>query len=414
MLGGRYKLLDPIGDGAMGEVWSAEHLSLGHTLAIKVLRTTMKGEESIARFEREARIMAHLADLSRHITRVTEHGFLPDGTPFLVMEVLRGEGLDLLLKRERRLPADRVAAIVTQLCKALSAAHKEGVIHRDIKPANIFLTRNEDDELLVKLLDFGVAKAMAHASDTTGQGQLIGTPNYMSPEQMSAESAVDHRADLFAVGSIVYRCVTGKTPFGNGTIEEMATRVLTAVPAAPSTIHPSLPKALDAFMARALAKSPADRFQSARELSDALRGASDVAPEARWSLEISDAGVLPIEGTDVPPELSTLSTKHALSSESPPRSVARPASGSGQTLGAVLLAVAGFGIFLIYLRSTSGEWLRVRLGLQQPAVSVLATTPPAAVATMGPATTGAGSAAPGVPIPSASASPGTSGPRVPR
>src|SRR6187402_31568 len=95
ILGDRYKLLSPIGDGAMGEVWSAEHLSLGHTLAIKVLRTTMVGEEAIARFEREARVMARLADLSRHITRVTEHGITPDGTPYLVMEVLRGEGLDL-------------------------------------------------------------------------------------------------------------------------------------------------------------------------------------------------------------------------------------------------------------------------------------------------------------------------------
>jgi eukaryotic-like serine/threonine-protein kinase len=371
VLGERYKLLSPIGDGAMGEVWSAEHLTLGHTLAIKALRTTMKDEESIARFEREARVMAQLGDLSRHITRVTEHGVMPDGTPYLVMEVLRGEGLDLLLKRERRLSLDRVAAIITQLCKALSAAHKEGVVHRDIKPANIFITQNEDNELLVKLLDFGVAKAMAEAANDTGAGQLVGTPNYMSPEQMSADATVDHRSDLFAVGSIAYRCATGKTPFGNGSVKEMATRILTAEPPVPSKVHSGLPKSFDAFIAKALAKEPADRFQSARELSDALREVAEVPPEVRVGVEMSGSRILPIDPSDIPPELSTLSTKHALSTEAP-RSVARPASNGSQTLGAVLLAIAGFGVFLIYLRSPGGEWLRVKLGLQGPSAPVIA------------------------------------------
>jgi serine/threonine-protein kinase len=291
------------------------------------------------------------------------------------MEVLRGEGLDLLLKRERRLSLDRVAAIITQLCKALSAAHKEGVIHRDIKPANIFITRNEDDELLVKLLDFGVAKAMAEAGNTTGAGQLVGTPNYMSPEQMSADDNVDHRADLFAVGSIAYRCATGKTPFGNGSVQEMATRVLTAAAPAPSSVHSSLPKSFDAFIERALAKAPADRFQSARELSDALRAAADVPPEIRSSLEVSKSRILPIDPADIPPELSTLSTKHALSSETIPTSVTRSSSGGHQTAGAVLLAVAAFGVFLIYLRSPGGEWLRVKLGLQQASAPVMAAPP---------------------------------------
>jgi eukaryotic-like serine/threonine-protein kinase len=271
VLDGRYRLTGHLGGGGMGQVWAAQHLTLGHHVAVKVLHGhIMSSAEPKARFEREARLMAQLGESSRHITRVIEHGVLADGTPYLVMERLRGEGLDALLKRTRALPLAELADIVSQLCRALAVAHGEGVVHRDIKPANIFLCRDEDGRLLVKLLDFGVAKALLDAGDQTVSGQVIGTPNYMSPEQLTGEATIDHRSDLFAVGSIAYRCATGQTPFGKGSISEMAMRIVSMSPRPPTSLNPSLPLSFDAFAGKALAKRPSERFSSARELSDAL------------------------------------------------------------------------------------------------------------------------------------------------
>jgi len=254
----RYRLLECLGGGGMGQVWSAHHETLGHVVAVKVLHGNIMSEsEPRARFEREARLMAQLGESSRHITRVMEHGVLPDGTPYLVMECLRGEALDVRLKRERVLPIGSTAEIVSQLCRALSVAHAAGVVHRDIKPGNVFLTQDDDGKLLVKLLDFGVAKAMAEtAGEQTVSGQVIGTPNYMSPEQVTQDVPVDHRADLFAVGAIAYRCSTGKTPFGKGSMSEMAMRILSATPQRPTILSPTLPESFDAFIQRALEKNP--------------------------------------------------------------------------------------------------------------------------------------------------------------
>ena len=268
VLDNRYTLTQCLGGGGMGQVWEAVHASLGHHVAIKVLHgSIMSSAEPRARFDREARLMAQLGDSTRHITRVIEHGVLPDGVPFLVMELMRGEDLSIRLKKERVLPLTKVADVVNQLCKALTVAHAHGVVHRDIKPANVFLCP-EDDHLLVKLLDFGVAKA--EGSEQTVSGQVIGTPNYMSPEQLTGEYVVDHRADLFAVGAIAYRAATGKTAFGKGSMSEMAMRIVTMMPPAPSVVNPSLPLAFDGFALKALAKNPNDRFQSAKELADAL------------------------------------------------------------------------------------------------------------------------------------------------
>jgi len=274
VLENRYRLIELLGGGGMGQVWAAQHLTLGHIVAIKVLRgSVMNSSEPRARFEREARLMARLGEMSRHIARVSEHGGLADGTPFLVMELLRGEGLDAALKREKVLALDYVAQIVAQLCKALTVAHAEGVVHRDIKPANIFLCVDEDGGLLVKLLDFGVAKARSElGGEQTVAGKVIGTPNYMAPEQLTGDIPIDHRADLFAVGSIAYRCATGKTPFGTASLSEMAVRIVTMTPRLPSSLNARLPVAFDTFAERALSKQPEYRFQTAKEVADALSG----------------------------------------------------------------------------------------------------------------------------------------------
>lgn len=337
VLDNRYRLGESIGDGGMGKVWEAEQLSLGQTVAIKVLHgNVMYDDEPRARFAREARVMAQLGDMSRHITRVFEHGVLEDGVPYLVMERLRGEGLDACLKREKVLPIGRVADVIEQLCKALAVAHAEGIVHRDLKPANIFLCTDEDGCLWVKLLDFGVAKALAEVGEQTGKDQVIGTPNYMSPEQLQTDATIDHRADLFAVGTIAYRLATGRVAFGKGTMQEMAQRILSATPAAPTSINPSLPRSFDEFITKAIAKSPADRFQSARELSEALRKLVDehVAGGSRVSaLRLDPAS------ESVPSAALSLAPSSKKASK-----------GSSGTIIAVVLAIAAVVVGFLFWR----------------------------------------------------------------
>lgn len=303
VVAGRYKLVEPRGEGAMGAVWSATHLTLGHTVAIKFLHGNVASSvEPRARFEREAKLAARLGEASRHITRVTDHGIADDGTPFLVMELLRGDGLEKRLKRERRLPMTLVARITSQLCRALSVAHGAGVIHRDLKPANVFLCEGEEaGDVWVKLLDFGVAKATLENEEnaTTRAGALVGTPNYMSPEQIVG-NVVDHRSDLWAVAAIVYRMAVGKAPFGSGSLSELAMRIVSLEAPTPSTQAPDLPHEFDLWVKKGLAKDPAQRFQSARELSDSLAmvagisatgstGAYSSGAAERLALQIGDS-----------------------------------------------------------------------------------------------------------------------------
>jgi|GEM_PF-904529 len=283
----RFRLEEVIGYGGMGQVWSATNVTTDQVVAIKVLHeNVIEEEDARQRFVREARVMEALGDMSRHITRVLEHGVLSDGVPYLIMERLKGEGLDILLKRRKALPLAQVADIVGQLCKALALTHAENLIHRDIKPANIFLCpdSNDPDKIFVKLLDFGVVKVLSEVGESTLQGQLIGTPNYMSPEQLTPKAPVDHRADIFAVGAIAYRCLTGRVAFGKGTPQEMINRVINEMPPPPTSINPSLPAEVDTFMAKCLAKKPEDRFQGARELAETLLMITEDPAAARVSL----------------------------------------------------------------------------------------------------------------------------------
>ncbi|MBI2393068.1 MAG: serine/threonine protein kinase [Deltaproteobacteria bacterium] len=299
----KYRLLEAAGEGAMGTVWKAEHTTLGHTVAIKFLHGSVaNAAEPRARFEREAKLAARLGEASRHITRVSDHGVTPDGTPFLVMEFLQGEGLEVRLKRERRLPIALVAKITSQLSRALHVAHAAGVIHRDLKPANVFLCESQDDGgLAVKLLDFGVAKATLEHDEnqSTRAGALIGTPNYMSPEQISG-GTVDARSDLWALAAIVYRMAVGKAPFGSGALSELAMRIVATEPPVPTTLAPDLPHEFDLWVKKGLAKKPEDRFQNARDLSDSLSmvagisasgstGAYSAAAAERLALQLGDS-----------------------------------------------------------------------------------------------------------------------------
>lgn len=269
----KYGLIEPIGTGSMGSVWKATHVMLGHTVAIKFLHASVEAyPDGRVRFEREAKLSARLGEASRHICKVSDFGVI-GSTPFVVMELLKGEELSARLKRERQLPLSVIVKIVTQLCRALTVAHQAGVVHRDLKPANVFLCASEDGEdVSVKLLDFGVAKAALEHEDTqaTRAGVIFGTPGYMSPEQIIAEEELDARSDLWSVAVMTYRMAAGRTPFGTGNVSELGMRILTTAPPPPSSYRPDLPKTFDDWMKKALAKKRDDRFATAAELAKAL------------------------------------------------------------------------------------------------------------------------------------------------
>jgi serine/threonine protein kinase len=287
VIDGKYRLIALRGEGAMGSVWHAEHLKLGYAVAIKFLHKAVASlRDSRARFEREALIAARLGEASRHVTKVLDHGVLETGMPYVVMELLEGEGLDETLKREGRLALAEVARIIAQLARALEVAHADGVIHRDLKPANIFLCHEDDGESTVKLLDFGVAKATLEnvSFATTMAGVLIGTPSYMAPEQISMGIPVDARTDLWALAVVTYRLTTGQMPFGKGTLAELAIRIATVDPAPPTSIAGELPVAFDAWMRQGLSKKKEERFQSARAMATSLVQLARAAAPKRASV----------------------------------------------------------------------------------------------------------------------------------
>lgn len=264
----KYKLTRLLAKGGMGSVWAANNFRLKMPVAIKFMApSTVGSPELVARFEREATAAAQLR--SPQVVQVFEHG-VDRGAPFIVMELLEGEDLNVRLKREERLSIESTARIVSEVCKALRRAQEMGIVHRDLKPANIFLARNDEDES-VKVLDFGVAKLLAEANEwKTRAGQLVGTAPYMSPEQVQCSGALDHRSDLWSLGVIAFRALTGRLPFDSEAMVDIMVRIFTEAAPRPSSIAPELGPGVDRFFARALATDPEARFQSAREMAEAM------------------------------------------------------------------------------------------------------------------------------------------------
>lgn len=278
----KYRLERALAAGGMGSVWSAWNTQLDVPVAIKFMAPAMVSSvDLVARFEREARAAAQLR--SSHVVQIYEHG-VDDGLPFIVMELLEGEDLGQRMRRVGRMPLADTARIVASVCKALRRAHAIGIVHRDLKPANVFLARgDEDDEEVIKVLDFGVVKSLAEAveSGVTKTGELIGTPNYMSPEQARSTKTVDHRSDLWSLGIISYRALTATLPFPDDEGIERLMRICSEPIPPPSTYAPDLCPEVDAFFAKALAMDPEERFQTAREMADALAFVAGVPVSSR-------------------------------------------------------------------------------------------------------------------------------------
>ncbi len=269
VIAGKFRLEWPIGRGGMGTVWAAMHLQLDMPVAVKFMDPSAADTDGRIRFEREARAIAQLR--SPHVVQVLDHG-LENGVPYIVMELLEGEDLESRLRRVRKLPIAAGARIFTQSAKALRKAHDAGIVHRDLKPNNVFLARIDDEEV-VKLLDFGVAKmtwsgAQDPHNETTGQGLLLGSPCYMSPEQARGLKDIDYRSDLWSLGVILFRSITGIRPFDANTIADLIIHICTKDPPRASELLPDAPEGIDEFFFRVFQRDPELRYQSALEMAN--------------------------------------------------------------------------------------------------------------------------------------------------
>ena len=280
---GNYRITGTLGAGGMGAVFRAEHTTTGRPAAVKLLRKELTdSEELVERFFNEARAATRIQHPG--IIEVFDFGYGDDGRAFLAMELLEGTTLRAHLARVKRLLEAEAVAIARGIADALAAAHGAGIIHRDLKPDNVFLVGGDR----IKLLDFGIAKLLDRAGDEasrTRTGSLIGTPVYMAPEQARAAGAIDPRADLYSLGCILYEMVTGAPPFTGNVGELLAAHMFTEP--VPARDHAPISVALDALIARLLAKAPDDRPRDAREVVAALDGAG--APTVRVSRGFDDA-----------------------------------------------------------------------------------------------------------------------------
>jgi eukaryotic-like serine/threonine-protein kinase len=277
----RYHVVKKLGEGGMGQVYLAEHVKMGRRSAIKVMNPSMAHDsDAVARFNREA------ANASRithpHVCAVYDFGETPDGLIYLAMEFVEGEPLTELLEREGALPLARAAHIFQQTADALQAAHDLGIVHRDLKPDNIMLAKTKGGADVVKVVDFGIAKAVG--GDEAGQkvtktGLVVGTPEFMSPEQLSGDK-VDGRSDLYALALVFFRMLTGKLPFEASTVQETMIKRLTDEPTPLATTRPDLafPAGLQEVLDAALTRSPTDRYQSVAKFAADVAGIVGTAP----------------------------------------------------------------------------------------------------------------------------------------
>jgi len=296
VLADRYRILRRIGEGGMGAVYLCEHVVLHRSLAVKVLRRDLSSDpEIVERFRNEAIAASQIGQ--ENVVDVFDIGKTDDGALYYVMEALEGHSVGAILRHDGPIVVPRALAVIEQVGRALGAAHARGVVHRDLKPDNVFLVRREDGTEQAKLLDFGISKLEQAGERLTQAGAIIGTPEYMAPEQ-AAGAAVDHRTDVYALGVMAYELLTGVLPFeGDSAIATLVAHQ-TKPPEAPSRRRTGIPPDVDALVLRALAKRPEDRFDSMTALV-----AEVVRIRARLGSETPAAVPLPRRDPGVTPRL---------------------------------------------------------------------------------------------------------------
>jgi tRNA A-37 threonylcarbamoyl transferase component Bud32 len=305
---GNYRVEAKIGEGGMGAVYLAHHPLLGRKAAIKILLPEhSKRPDLVTRFFNEAKTAASL----RHpaLVEVFDFGFLPDGAGYLVMDFLEGQSLQGRLEKVKKLSPEAAADIGRQIAAGVAAAHGQGIVHRDLKPDNVFLVPDPENpgRERVKILDFGIAKLVLPAAGSsqagvkdlrTSTGMLLGTPLFMAPEQCRGSGQIDHRADIYSVGCILYMMLTGRPPFNHEGVGEVLAAHLHEAVTPPRTIEPSLPAALEAIVLRALDKKPEARFQSMAELAAELQ--PFLAPQVGGPGWVSRQMAAPPDSAEVP------------------------------------------------------------------------------------------------------------------
>jgi eukaryotic-like serine/threonine-protein kinase len=402
VLAGKYRVEKLLGVGGMGMVVSAHHIQLDEKVALKFLaHDALKVPEAVARFIREARAATKIK--SEHVVRIIDVGSFESGEPYMVMEYLEGSDLGALIRDSGPLPPEVAAEYLLQACEALAEAHALGIIHRDLKPSNLFLTRRRDGSPLVKVLDFGISKVASGSSSGPDLGltkttAMMGSPLYMSPEQMASARDVDARTDLWALGAILYELLAGVPPFNADTLPQLCAAVLQQEPEPLRARRPELPPAAETIVARCLRKSPAERYANVAELAVAL---AELAPQhARASAQrISRV----LGAVEAPPVVAGLSpdpapvpatTGGAWSETAPvvPKRSMLPALAAGG--GLLVLVLAGIGLFVGVGRS--------RTKVEPPVVAASVESAPAPeIAAAQPAIAEPVASAP-VPVPSAS------------
>jgi serine/threonine-protein kinase len=350
IIGEKYRLVRVIGTGGMGVVYEARHIELGQRVALKLLQSG-DDDEQLQRFFREARASARLR--SEHAAKVVDVGRQKSGAPFMVMELLSGKDLGEICKA-RPLPPPLAVSYVLQACEAVAEAHARGIVHRDLKPSNLFLTERADGQPLVKVLDFGIAKMMRADSEgkLTGTGAVMGSPQYMSPEQLRSSRDVDHRTDIWSLGVCLYELLSGRAPFEADAVPELYVMVLRDKPAPIQARVPSLAPALAAAIMRCLEKDPAARWATVYELANALEPFGlDAArgSAARISTLLSKTG-----RSEPPPALEEAVLTAAAMSLDPTVAISRSErSGSPRWIVASVFAataIIGIGAGAAYLR----------------------------------------------------------------
>jgi eukaryotic-like serine/threonine-protein kinase len=300
VLEGAYRIEGMLGEGGMGAVYAATQLRLDKRVAVKVMaRELAANPEALARFHREAQITSGLGH--PHIVQVFDFSTTPTGEPFLVMEFLEGEGLDHRLRRVGRLPLKDVVHIVKQVSSALAATHAKAIVHRDLKPGNIYLLGVAGEKDFVKVLDFGISKVRAASTKLTRTSSIMGTPNYMSPEQAKGNTDdIDESTDQWALACIAWECICGEGPFGGENVPSILFHIVHEPPPPLAVKLPNLAPQVEAVLVRALAKNKSERFPSVGDFAEALEAVS-VGANSPTQLIIPQAAVQPKTALDTSP-----------------------------------------------------------------------------------------------------------------
>ena len=348
LLDGKYRIDAFINAGGMGSLYRALHVMLDKTVAVKVIKNELvTSDEIVARFQREARAASNLHH--PNIVSIYDLGQTSDGRLYIAMEFIDGPSLRQVIRQNGPLTPGQSIDMLRQVASALSSAHRKQIVHRDLKSDNLMLA-SEDGRKVVKLVDFGIAKTFDDSTQLTAAGFMLGTPRYMSPEQ-AAGKPVDHRADLYSLGVILYEMLTGDVPFGDAALTSMLVRLATEVPPPPSSRCPDgrVPPALDAVAMRCLEKDPDERFQSADEFAAALERAS---AEVDTSPAPSQTSIPTVQATLVrPAEARAVATRRTDSTPSVPSASTsaglETAASSKQRIGPPLLVVGAATVAVV-------------------------------------------------------------------